>query len=67
MDPHQTFLDMTAAMQDGEYDTARELALALRKWLAKGGFYPADSTREEIDEKIAYVLTGDRRNFERGE
>ncbi len=56
MDPNQTYLDMYHAMRDGDHETARELALALKEWLARGGFYPYQYTPTEIDAYIANVL-----------
>ena len=38
MDPAQTLRDLIAAMQTGDFAAGRELASALRGWLARGGF-----------------------------
>ena len=56
MDPNQTYLDMFAAMKACDFATARELALALKEWFAKGGFYPHQYTREAMHAYIASVL-----------
>jgi hypothetical protein len=56
MDPNQTYLDMFAAMRDGDHETARELALALKDWFARGGFYPYQYTQVAMDAYIASVL-----------
>ncbi|WP_254508990.1 hypothetical protein [Anatilimnocola floriformis] len=56
MDPYQTYLDMFAAMRDGEFENARELALALKDWFAKGGFYPYQVTETAMHAYIASVL-----------
>lgn len=56
MDPNQTYLDMFAAMRDGDLATARELALALKHWFANGGFYPYQYTKEAMHAYIASVL-----------
>jgi hypothetical protein len=56
MDPNQTFLDMFAAMKSGDFATARELALGLKEWFAKGGFYPHQYTPEAMHAYTASVL-----------
>ncbi len=56
MDPNQTFLDMFHAMRDGDYATGRELAIALKDWFARGGFYPYQYTPEAMNAYIADVL-----------
>jgi hypothetical protein len=63
MDPYQTYLDMFAAMRDGELATARELALALKEWFRKGGFYPYQVTPLAMHAYLASVL---RRTWEHG-
>jgi hypothetical protein len=40
MDPTQCYLEMFAAMRDGDLFTARQHALALQDWLHRGGFFP---------------------------
>ena len=56
MDPNQTFADMFNAMCVHDNETARELALALKSWLAKGGFYPNQHTPETVDSYLASIL-----------
>lgn len=56
MDPNQTFLDMFEAMKNKEFETALELALALKNWFAKGGFYPHQYTPQAMHAYIASVL-----------
>jgi len=56
MDPNQTYIDMYQAMKAGEFETARELALALKDWFAKGGFTPHQYTPEVMHAYIASVL-----------
>jgi hypothetical protein len=56
MDPNQTFLDMFAAMKANDFETARELALALKDWFRNGGFYPHQYTPEAMHAYIASVL-----------
>ncbi len=56
MDPNQTYLDMYHAMSNGDHATARELALALKDWFARGGFYPYQYTPEAMHAYIASVL-----------
>ena len=43
-------------MRDGTYPAARQQALALKEWLAKGGFYPTRYSRVEVDAYLANVL-----------
>jgi hypothetical protein len=56
MDPNQSFLDMFQAMKAKDFETARELALALKDWFARGGFYPHQYTPEAMHAYIASVL-----------
>lgn len=56
MDPNQTFLDMLKAMKNQEFEAARERALALKEWLAKGGFTPLRFTADTINGYIASIL-----------
>lgn len=56
MDPYQTYRDMFAAMESDDFETARELALALKEWFARGGFTPHQVTREAMHELLASVL-----------
>lgn len=56
MDPTQCYLEMYEAMKDGDYATARERALALRRWLDSGGFYPPNYSETEVRGYLANVL-----------
>ena len=56
MDPNQTFDDMFNAMCVEDHETARESAIALKSWLAKGGFYPNQHTPEAVRSYLASVL-----------
>lgn len=56
MDPTQCYLEMFAAMQAGDFATARERALALRDWLRKGGFSPPNYSPTEVQAYLAGVL-----------
>ncbi|MCA9065798.1 MAG: hypothetical protein KDA96_22170 [Planctomycetaceae bacterium] len=56
MDPNQAYLDMFEAMKANDFETARELALALKNWFAKGGFYPYQFTPEAMHAYLASVL-----------
>ena len=56
MDPTQCYLEMFAAMRDGDLATARERALALRDWLDRGGFSPPNSNPTEVRAYLASVL-----------
>lgn len=40
MDPQQTWTDMLAALEQREWEDARELAASLLNWLNIGGFPP---------------------------
>ena len=56
MDPTACYLDMFAAMNDGDLETARELALSLRDWLEGDGFYPPGYSEDEVREYLSRVL-----------
>jgi hypothetical protein len=56
MDPNTAYQEMYQAMKDGDHEAARELALSLRDWFAKGGFYPYQYTPEEMNAYINNVL-----------
>ena len=56
MDPNQTYLDMYDAMREGDHETARALALVLKRWFASGGFHPYQFTPEAMNAYIAEVL-----------
>lgn len=56
MDPHQTYRDLLDALKCDDAETARDLALALQRWLARGGFYPASLTPEAMTSAIAAAL-----------
>ena len=63
--PIQTFTDLMEAMRTEDHETARDLAIALQTWLAKGGFCPGGHTREEVGTYLASVLfrTGNQPPF----
>lgn len=56
MDPHQTYRDLLDALENGDTETARDLALALQRWLARGGFSPVSLTPEAMTSAIAAAL-----------
>ena len=56
MDPNQTYLDIIDAMGEEDHETARGLALALKRWIASGGFLPEGYSKEEIGAYLARVL-----------
>jgi hypothetical protein len=56
MDPTQCYLEMFDAMQDRDFVTARERAVALRDWLDGGGFYPLNHSPAEVRAYLAKVL-----------
>jgi len=40
MDPNQAYLEMIDFMIARDYESARDRAIALRDWFAKGGYHP---------------------------
>jgi signal recognition particle GTPase len=56
MDPNQTYRDIVDAMTDQDHETARALALALRRWIASGGFLPSGYSEQEVEALIRDVL-----------
>lgn len=56
MDPTTCYLEMYEAMRDGDHETARERAIALKEWLDRGGFYPPRYTQVEVDSYLRNVL-----------
>jgi len=56
MDPNQTYREMKDALREGNLATACELALALKKWPATGGFHPIGHTIKEVESCIMIVL-----------
>ncbi len=56
MDPTQCYLEMFAAMREGDLFTARERAVALRDWLDRGGFSPPNYSPTEVRAYLAGVL-----------
>jgi hypothetical protein len=56
MDPTQCYLEMLTAMNERDFATARERALALHDWLNKGGFSPPNYSPVEVRAYLASVL-----------
>lgn len=56
MDPTQCYLEMYRAMQEQDYNTARDRALDLKRWLDNGGFYPSGYTELEVRNYLFNVL-----------
>lgn len=56
MDPNQTYHDIVDAMKEQDHETARALALALRRWITSGGFLPSGYSRQEVEALIGDVL-----------
>lgn len=56
MDPQQTYCDLLDALKCGDTETARDLALDLQHWLARGGFAPQPLGTEIVSEIIAAAL-----------
>jgi hypothetical protein len=57
MDPQKTYRDLLDALDDGDTETARDLALALQRWLACGGFSPASLTPEAMTSAITAAFS----------
>ena len=55
MDPTTCYLEMYEAMKKKDFETAREHALNLQRWLKSGGFYP-NYSQIEVDAYLANVL-----------
>jgi hypothetical protein len=56
MDPNATYLAMFNAMRADDHETARDLAIALRRWFTQGGFYPVQFSKDEMIPYINSVL-----------
>lgn len=56
MDPTQCYLEMLNSMNDGDLTTARQLAVALSEWLAKGGFHPENYPPDEVEASMMHVF-----------
>lgn len=56
MDPTICYLGMYRAMSEGDRETARAYAIALRNWLADGGFYPPNYSQIEVACYLRSVL-----------
>lgn len=55
-DPDACYREMAEAMNRYDLATARERSHELREWLARGGKYPQDYTRAEVDSHLRAVL-----------
>lgn len=56
MDPNAAYLGMANAFHENDHEPAREFALMLKDWLRKGGFYPPNRPKLEVDTYIKHVL-----------
>ena len=56
MDPTACYLKMILSMQESDFETAREYALNLKRWLDRGGFYPQEENLLEVQGHLARVL-----------
>ena len=56
MDPTRVYLDMYYAMRDGDHETARKLAVSLKEWFDKDGFYPPNYAEIEVKAYLLSVL-----------
>lgn len=56
MDPYQAYLDLLEAVKQPDLEAARELAMSLRQWFARGGFTPLQCEKAAIEACIADVL-----------
>lgn len=54
MDPDVAYKEMFAAMCSQDFETARERALDLRSWMARGGF-PPKGYNNSSQGAIAYI------------
>ena len=55
MDPTACYLEMFEAMNDGDHELARQYCNDLRMWFSKGGYYPTNYSRAEVDAYVASV------------
>lgn len=57
MDPNTAYWQMCHEMwMTKDYRAARELAKALKEWFTKGGYYPCQWSKVEMDMNISQVL-----------
>ena len=56
MDPTACYREMTLAMRDGDFETARDHALNLQRWFNQGGFEPDGENILEVKGHLARVL-----------
>ena len=56
MDPTACYLEMILSMQEVNFETARDFALNLKRWLDRGGFYPQEENILEVNGHLARVL-----------
>jgi len=56
MDSDEAYRTMMIAFKSGDHETAREIAVQLRAWIDRGGFYPAVHTETTIDHSIRHVM-----------
>ena len=49
MDPQATLKALLEALEESDWDTARELALALQNWLDRDGFPPVTVGAKSLD------------------
>jgi hypothetical protein len=56
MDPTACYREMKLAMLDGDFETAREHALNLKRWFKVGGFEPEGENPLEVKGHLARVL-----------
>ena len=56
MDATDCYLEIMKAMDDGELVLARERALALKDWFARGGFYPAPEIQPVMDQYLENII-----------
>lgn len=56
MDPTDCYREMKLAMLDGDFETAREYALNLQRWLNACGFEPEGENPLEVQGHVARVL-----------
>jgi hypothetical protein len=56
MDPTRCYRDLLANWNAEEYEAAYECARALNRWFRRGGFYPEDRERSDVDDLLHEIL-----------
>jgi hypothetical protein len=56
MDPTRTWLDLAAAVQTNDWESAEEHARNLLDWLRKGGYPPEITAQPHFDRIVAVKI-----------